>query len=400
LGRRHAWYRQRVLGRLNQLTAGGLELVDGTQRFVSGGGGGGSEPRVRVTVHRPQFYRAIVLGGTLGAADAYLRGDWDCDDLPRCLELMARELSSVATWDRGLGRGVGWLARAAHRLRPNSRAGSRRNISSHYDLGNEFFELFLDPTMTYSCGHFPTSNTSLEEASRAKYDFLCRELDLSPSDHLLEIGSGWGGLAVHAARRFGCRVTTTTLSTQQFNYTRELVARKGLGDQVTVLQRDYRDLRGQYDKLISIEMVEAVGHQYLPTYFQTCADRLRPGGLFAIQAITIPDARYEQYRKKADFIQKHIFPGGCLPSLGRMVNVSSLHGGWTWTRTIDRSADYAETLRRWRERLTAQLPEARSRGISTRLLRTWHYYFSYCEAAFRAEKIGLVQGLLRRPVDL
>jgi cyclopropane-fatty-acyl-phospholipid synthase len=313
------------------------------------------------------------------------------------VRIFCRNAAVSAGFESGPARLLSPLARIGHWLRRNTLVGSRRNIAAHYDLGNEFFRLFLDDTMAYSCAIFPRPDSSLGEASRAKFDRICRKLALTADDHLLEIGTGWGGFALHAATHYGCRVTTTTISRKQYEYARQQAAAAGLADRIAVLDHDYRRLSGTFDKLVSIEMIEAVGSQFFDTFFGVCCQRLKPEGAMLLQAITIPDQRYERYRRSVDFIQKYIFPGGCLPSLGAICGSAGRASDFQLTHLEDLTPHYAETLARWRQRFFAQLDEIRAQGFSDEFIRTWEFYFCYCEGAFRERAIGDVQVLLTRP---
>lgn len=355
------------------------------------------ELSAKIRVHDPRFFWSVAFGGSLGAAEAYLAGYWDSDDLTTLLRLVARNCEVASGLNRGLAF-VGAPARkAVHLLHRNTRSGSRRNIAAHYDLGNEFFEQFLDETMAYSCGIFEEPESTLRQASMAKFERICEALRLGPSDHLLEIGTGWGGLAIYAAKRYGCRVTTTTISRQQFEYAEARVREQGLEDRIELLLKDYRDLSGTYNKLVSIEMIEAVGHEFLPTYFAKCSELLASDGMMALQAITIPDQRYETYRKSTDFIQKHIFPGGCLPSLGVMCQAVRDRTDLRISHLQDLSAHYVRTLLEWRRRFHERLERIRSLGADEWFLRSWEYYFSYCEAGFAERQVGVSQILLCKP---
>ena len=336
------------------------------------------------------------------AAEAYAAGWWSVDDLTALIRLIARNERAAAGLD-------GWLSRAAlgihtvlHRLRTNRRRQSRRNVCAHYDLGNDFFAHFLDPSMTYSCAVFPNDAATLEEASRHKLDLICRRLDLSPTDELLEIGTGWGSLALHAAARYGCRVTTTTISGEQYRYSRAAVSRAGLSDRVTVLDTDYRDLprilRRRFDKLVSVEMIEAVGQRFMSRYLEVCDALAKPGGRMLLQAILIADERYEAYRRSVDVIQRHIFPGGFLPCLADLRSRLARATAFRMEGRYDITEHYPPTLRRWRARLDANRLELEARGYPRRLLRLWEYYFSYCEAGFLERNVGAVQLLLSRAV--
>ena len=351
----------------------------------------------KIRVNDPRFYSSVAMDGSLGAAEAYLAGYWDADDLTTLLRLMSRNLET----ESGLNRWLAWVGSPARKaiqfLHRNTRSGSRRNIAAHYDLGNEFFEQFLDDTMAYSCGIFERPESTLREASIAKFERICRALRLGPSDHLLEIGTGWGGFAIHAAKNYGCRVTTTTISREQFEYARLRVHQEGLQDRIVLLLEVYRELTGVFDKLASIEMIEAVGHEYLPTYFAKCSELLASDGMMALQAITIPDQRYETYRKSTDFIQKHIFPGGCLPSLGAICGAVRDCTDLRISHLQDLAPHYARTLREWHRRLEDRKERIRSLGADQWFLRSWEYYFSYSEAGFAERQIGVSQIMLSKP---
>jgi len=355
------------------------------------------ELSARIHIHDPRFYSSAALGGALGAAEAYLDGFWDTDDLTTTLRLFARNNDAVGEINRGLALIGAPIRKAINLLNRNTRAGSRRNIAAHYDLGNDFFEQFLDETMAYSCGIFEQPESTLLDASLAKFDRICRALRLGPADHLMEIGTGWGGFAIHAAKHYGCRITTTTISREQFDYAKDRVRQEGLQDRIELLLEDYRDLSGTYDKLVSIEMIEAVGHEFLPAYFAKCSDLLAPDGMMAIQAITIPDQRYETYRKSTDFIQKHIFPGGCLPSLGAMCGAVRTKTDLRISHLQDLSPHYARTLAEWRQRFHDRVERIRSLGADEWFLRSWDYYFSYCEAGFVERQVGVSQIVLSKP---
>ena len=293
------------------------------------------------------------------------------------------------------------LDRWIHRLRDNHRSGSRRNIAAHYDLGNDFYALFLDDTMTYSCGVFESPDATLSEASTAKYERICRGLGLRPEHEVVEIGCGWGGFAEHAAGRYGCRVAATTISDRQFEYASERVRRAGLGDRVTILQEDYRDLPKRlgrrFDRLVSIEMIEAVGHRHMEAFFRTCQRLLREDGLMALQAITIADQRYDAYRRSVDFIQRHIFPGGFLPSVTAITRTLTRATDLTTVALEDIGRHYAETLHRWRERFLARRDDVAALGLPDRFVRMWEFYLAYCEGGFLERTISDVQMILARP---
>jgi cyclopropane-fatty-acyl-phospholipid synthase len=388
--------RRMVWRRLENLANGRLMIEDGVDRRTFGST---SDDSLTATVRvcDPRFYWHLVLGGSLGAAEAYIRGYWACDNLVGLVRIFCRNASVSTDLERGPARLLSPLQRIAHLLRRNTTSGSRRNIAAHYDLSNEFFSLFLDETMAYSCAIFPRAESTLFEASVAKFDRICRKLELTPYDHLLEIGSGWGGFAIHAAQRYGCRVTTTTISPRQYEFTRKQIEAAGLGEKVTVLCEDYRKLTGSYDKLVSIEMIEAVGHEYFDTYFRVCSDHLKPDGMMLLQAIVIPDQRYDRYRRSADFIQRYIFPGGCLPSIGAVCRSLGRATDLRLFHLEDITPHYAETLAQWRQRFGTNLEQIADLGFSAEFLRTWEFYFCYSEGGFRERVIGDVQILLTKP---
>lgn len=344
-----------------------------------------------VTILDPRCFRQIALGGSLGAAEAYLQGLWTSDDLTSFLRLFCRNLDRSQELDRGPARFATWAAQTLHRLAANTRRGSRRNIAAHYDLGNEFFQLFLDPTLMYSSALFEHPEQSLHAASIAKLERVCRKLDLQPGDRVLEIGTGWGGFALHAASRYGCHVTTTTISRRQQELARRRIAEAGLGQRVALLADDYRDLTGVYDKVVSIEMIEAVGHANLPEYFAVCDRRLKPGGRLLIQAITMPDQRYESYRRSVDFIQKYVFPGGHLPSVGAMQAAVARGTRLQLVDVLQFPQSYALTLRAWREAFCARQEAVRRLGFDERFHRLWEFYLCYCEAAFLERTVSVGQ---------
>lgn len=384
-----------VRRRLERLHVGRLTLrgagTDPEEHYGPGG-----EPSVEIRVHDPSLFPALALGGHVGAAESYMDGAWETDDLTSLVRLFLRNRTVLDELETGAARVVQPLRSLLHALNRNTRRGARRNIHAHYDLGNEFFELFLDETLTYSAGLFEGEARSMREASVAKYDHICRKLDLGPQHHVVEIGTGWGGFALHAASRYGCRVTTTTLSREQHQRATERVRAAGLSDRVTILLDDYRDLRGTYDRLVSIEMIEAVGHQYFATFFERCAHLLAPDGLAAIQAITIQDRYYESARREVDFIKRYVFPGSCIPSVSVLTGAAAR----TDLRLVhldDMTADYAETLRRWRDRFMERWPEIRAQGFDERFRRLWEFYFCYCEGGFDEAVLGSVQMTFAKP---
>ena len=385
-----------LLRALGSLQFGQLTVVDGGESHDFGIASP-HDLQATLTVNNQSFYSQVLLGGSLGAAESYLRGDWACDDLTTLIRIFARNMEISRRLDRGLGRLTKWGARIMHKLRANTRTGARRNIHEHYDLGNDFFSQFLDETMLYSSAVFNDDRTPLVDASKTKMDLICRKLDLGPADHLLEIGTGWGGFAEHAAKHFGCRVTTTTISEEQFTYARRRIERAGLSDRVTLLLKDYRDLSGRYDKLVSIEMIEAIGHEHFDMFFGKCGELLRPDGAMLLQAITMSEQRYPQYLKSVDFIQRYIFPGGCLPSISAMSRSIASETKMRLLKIEDYSSHYAQTLRCWRRNFWDRIDAVRELGFPERFIRMWHYYFCYCEAAFSERATGVVQMLLAQP---
>ena len=397
----------------------GLELPDGTvHRF------GGREavqwhettlapaalaiPQVAaIRVRRPAFFEKCVLFGDIGFAESYIDGDWETPDLAAVIAwfVLNVDRSPALSGSRAKAFGLN-LLRAANRLshlfRPNSRRTAARNIHAHYDLSNEFFGLWLDPTMMYSSARWERPEFTLEEAQRAKNDALCRQLRLTAADHVLEIGTGWGGWSIHAAQHYGCRVTTLTLSRQQYDLARARIAAAGLADRIDVRLQDYRDLPAgeRFDKLVSIEMLEAVGHRYLETWCRVAARALKPDGLMALQFITCADARYDEIRRGVDFIQKHVFPGSLLLSLNRVNALLASTGGFVLHALDDLGQDYARTLRSWREEFNLRAAAVTAFGFDEPFLRKWNYYLAYCEAAFALRNIGVVQAVYTRPNNL
>ncbi len=387
--------RRLLFQKLDGLNGGTIDLTDasGTTRL-----GRDSDLSVALHVHRPAFFRHAVLGGSLSVAESYLRGDWDCDDLTTLFRIFLRNPETTDQLNRGVSQITKLVNRFYHAWHANSKAGSKRNIHAHYDLGNEFFRLMLDETLAYSSGIFVSPTSTLYESSVEKFDCICRKLDLQPQDHLLEIGTGWGGLAVHAAKNYGCRVTTATISRQQFNVAQERIAEAGLSDRVTLLLQDYRDLTGQFDKLVSVEMIEAVGHRYFDRYFRKCSELLKPDGTFVLQGIVMPDHSYTRYLKSVDFIQKYVFPGGCLPSMSSILESTARVTNLRFVHGEDFGPHYARTLRGWRQRFHEHLDEVRELGYPDRFLRMWDYYLCYSEAAFDERYTGVVQIQFDKPL--
>lgn len=399
-GSRGGWS-QRILRRillrsLSRLREGAIELHESEGTMLLGQADG--ELQVRATVHHPRFYRRLIFGGGLGAAESLMAGEWSSDDLTNLVRLFIRNLAVANAFDRGVATVKQFAARIQHAVRRNTHRGSSRNIHKHYDLGNDFYRLMLDDTMTYSCGVFEREDSTLAEASVAKIDRACRKLQLRPADHLLEIGTGWGALAIHAAANFGCRVTTTTVSREQHDFAVARVREAGLTDRITVLLQDYRQLRGQFDKLVSIEMIEAVGHEYFETFFRQCGELLAPSGSMLLQSIVIIDQAYKEHKRSVDFIRKYIFPGGCLPSVGALIQAMGNSTDMRLLHLEDISPHYIRTLRAWRERFLARLDDVRELGFPETFIRMWDYYLCYCEATFTERHVNDVQMLLAKPL--
>lgn len=380
------WFFFRLLAGMRH---GSLVIHEGSQAFQFG------EPaaalKAEVTILSPAVYWRLLTGGSLAAAEGWMDGEWETHQLPVLLHILALNDQVLGRLENGfrlLGRPV---QRIRHWMRRNNRQKARENIAEHYDLGNQFYQQFLDPNLLYSSALFTTPAQDLLSAQQAKMQRLCEQLALTPEDQVLEIGTGWGAMAEFAAREYGCRVTTTTLSREQYDYAVARIARAGLQARVEVLLCDYRDLTGQFDKIVSIEMIEAVGKAFLPEFFRTCQARLRPGGKMAIQAITIQDQRYRDYSKSVDFIQRYIFPGGFLPCVTAMSQIMTRHTDFVIRNLFDMGPDYARTLVHWRKRFEHAWPDIEILGFDERFRRMWLYYFGYCEAGFNARTISVVQ---------
>ena len=385
--------RQRLFASLAALDHGQLLIEDCLGSATLGRG----EPLVRLTVSDLGFYRLVAAQGSVGAGEAYGDGLWRCEDLVGLVRLLVRNRDTLDAMESGLARLAGWALRRWHARNANTREGSRRNIAAHYDLGNPFFSLFLSGDLMYSSALWADGDDTLEAASHRKLDAICRKLALQPSDRVVEIGSGWGGLAIHAARHYGCHVTTATLSREQHDLAVERVRAAGLQDRVSVVLRDYRDLQGQYDKVVSVEMIEAVGANFLEAYFAKVASLLSPHGRALIQAITIEDHRYEQALSSVDFIKRHIFPGSFIPSIEAMLRAKTRACDLALVHLEDFGLSYARTLQVWRERFLARQPEVRAQGFDARFCRLWEFYLAYCEGGFRERSIGVAHLLLTHP---
>lgn len=395
LGRMEAWARERLFERLRGLREGRILWRDARGETTLGSSQ--AEVCATVDVHDPAVYLDLALGGGVGAAEAYMDGRWSCGELVELVRMLVRDRAVLDGLEGGLARlatpGLRWL----HARRANTREGSRRNIAAHYDLGNDFYRLFLDESLMYSCAFFEHAGQSLEAAQAAKLERVCRKLGLRPGQRLLEIGTGWGSMAIHAAKHHGVHVTTTTISREQHALASERVRRAGLEGRVDVRLDDYRDLRGRFDRLVSIEMVEAVGERYLDTYMRACSDALEPHGAMLLQAITLKDQFYASALRNVDFIQKHIFPGSFIPSVGAIAERTTRVTDMKIADLEDIGPHYAPTLHEWRRRFHANLESVRALGFDDRFLRMWDYYLAYCEGGFRERVLGDVQVLFVKP---
>lgn len=384
-----------VLRQLHQLQHGQLVLIVDGERLCFGQPGAALHGEIEV--HNAALWSMVAANGSIGAGEAYIHDYWSSPDLTAVIRIFVANLDVLDGMERGLARLRRPLVKTLHWLNRNTRQGSRRNISAHYDLGNALFEQLLDPTMMYSAAMFRSADDSLEQAQLYKLERICQKLDLKPDDHLLEIGTGWGSMALYAATHYGCKVTTTTLSHEQFAYTQRRIEEQGLQDRITLLLQDYRDLTGTYDKLVSIEMVEAVGHRFLPAYFKQCAHLLKDDGLMLLQAITIRDQRHEQASRSVDFIQRYIFPGGALPSVSSMLETISRDTDMNLHHMEDFGLHYARTLRLWHDNLRRTRHSLEALGYDQAFFRLWEFYLCYCEGGFLERSIGTAQLLLAKP---
>lgn len=386
-------YKRILFSLLKKLPKGTVVIEEDGHRTVFGRKNEGSSGRAVFVVHDKTVYKDFVLGGSIGGAEAYMLGKWSSPELVEVINVLASNLMFLNKLNGSRSILKYMQDKFYHISTKNSEKKAKDNISAHYDLSNEFFSIFLDKTMMYSSAIYSEKNDNLESASINKLATICDKLDLNADDHLLEIGTGWGGLAVYAAKNYGCRVTTTTISQEQYDYAVKNVRQEGLSEYITVLNQDYRNLHGTFDKLVSVEMIEAVGFEYYQTYFEVCNDRLKVGGKALIQAITIPDSRFEQGRKSMDFIKKHIFPGGCLPSEEIIATHISKYTNFSMLDAQEIGLDYAETLREWRERFMSKISDVKMLGFEDSFIRMWEYYLCYCEGGFRQKAIGTAQFL-------
>ncbi|MCQ8889952.1 cyclopropane-fatty-acyl-phospholipid synthase family protein [Pseudoalteromonas carrageenovora] len=389
------FYKKLVIGAFSSIETGQVVLVDGSSRSVFGDTS--SNLKVTISVNDKAMYKAFALSGSVGAGESYILGQWSCDNLTRLIEIFAINQDQLDNFEKKFS----FFSNIAHRINhfknKNSESGSKKNIVAHYDLGNDLYESFLSDEMLYSSAVYPSKDATLEEAQQYKLKRICEQVELQQGDSVIEIGTGWGAFAIYAATHYDCHVTTTTISDEQYDYVANKVKALGLERKITLLKLDYRLLEGQYDKLVSIEMIEAVGHEYLPSFFTKCGDLLKENGAMLIQAITITDQRYKHYLKNSDFIQQYIFPGGCLPSLNEMSEQIKNNTNMVIHTVNDIGAHYARTLADWRERFIQSWPELDRTKFDERFYRLWLFYFAYCEGAFRTRATSTVHLMARKP---
>ena len=398
-GKPAGFWERALCRQLQKITRGCLTLQAGNQTQQMGTVSDGTIS-ANIEVHNPAFFRKTCLGGSLGVADSYADGDWDTNDLVAVFRLFLQNQEVMDGMESGWASLLNRIARWGYLLsQKNTRKGSRKNIALHYDLGNDFYELMLDPTMTYSCGIFNSPECTLEEASLAKYDRIIDQLDIQPHHHVLEIGCGWGGFAHRLAERTEAKLTATTISNRQFEYAQDRIQKAGFHDRISIVKQDYRDLVGQFDRIVSIEMIEAVGHEFLPTYFSQISDLLVSDGAAMIQGITMPDHRYSQYLKEVDYIRTRVFPGSCVPSASAMIEAAVKKSDLRPADLHDFGYHYSRTLREWRMRFLENEEEIKKLGYDDHFRRAWIYYLCYCEAGFEEGYTGDIHLLLAKPAS-
>ena len=381
-----SFFKRILFKKLKGLKTGELTIIDGSEIHVFGIPK--SELKATLTVSSQEFYVFLGSGGTNGAAEAFTAGYWSADNLVELIQIIIRNKKTMEGLESGLARLTNPITKIIHRLRQNTLKGSKSNILAHYDLSNDFYKLWLDSTMTYSSGIFLNKKSSMLDASVEKLDRLCRKLNLNSSDHVLEIGTGWGSFATHAAKNYGCKVTTTTISDNQFNYVAELISKENLDNKITLLNKDYRELEGVFDKVVSIEMIEAVGSDFVPGFFEKASSLLKKNGLMALQGITYNDPDFNAYKNSVDFIRKYIFPGSCLISLSQVEKAIKDKTDLIMVDSEDITLHYARTLEIWRKDFENVLPQVRELGFSDPFIRIWVFYLVYCEAGFLENLIG------------
>ena len=389
--------RKIIFSHFNRIKEGEITVIENTTHITFGEITANFPVKATIEVQNPKMYLDIVAKGLNGSADAFIKGWWTCDNLTNLVRIFTRNRDAANQFESGIANLAIWIMKLSHSCRRNNLKESLRNIHAHYDLGNNFFSTFLDYTRMYSCAMFSKPESSLHEASITKNDRICKKLYLSPADHLLEIGTGWGGFALHAAKHYGCRVTSTTISKEQFVYTENLIKENGLQDQVTILKKDFRQLDGQFDKLVSIEMIEAVGYKLYKTFFQKCSQLLKPEGLLVIQAITITDNLFEESKDFIDFIKQYIFPGSCIPSITALCTAAT-SSDIKLFHLEDITPHYARTLKEWRINFLKNNKQVKDLGFTNAFIRMWLFYLCYCEGGFIERQIGNVQMVLLKPL--
>tara|TARA_B100002051_G_scaffold255509_1_gene271216 strand:- start:132 stop:1382 length:1251 start_codon:yes stop_codon:yes gene_type:complete len=388
------FFKKNVLNKFNQLENGYIKIVHGEDIFEVGNNK--NNLKCKINIHNIDFYVFLGSGGLLGATEAYAAGLWSCSDLVVLTQIMVRNQNLMSDLDSGIAKLIVPINKLIHYTKRNTVLGSKKNILAHYDLGNDFYQLWLDQTMTYSCGYFENKDTSLKDASIKKLDMICKKLNLTDKDSILEIGTGWGSFAIHAAKNYGCKITTTTISDEQYRYTKNLIEELNLSHLITLVKKDYRHLEGKYDKIASIEMIEAVGHKNVPAFFSKVSSLLKDGGLFAMQGITYNDQKFDIYKNSVDFINKYIFPGSCLISIAQVSEIVKTKTSFDFVDLEDITKHYATTLNIWRENFLKKSNEVKELGFSDTFIRLWEFYFTYCEAGFLEKNIGDYQFLFSK----
>ena len=390
-----SFFKSILFRKLKSISSGQLTIIDGSNKHVFGSPD--SDLKAELEVYSQEFYVFLGSGGTNGAAESYTAGYWSSKNLVGLIQLIIKNKNTLLGLDAGFARLGNPITKFIHKKRQNTLKGSKNNILAHYDLSNDFYKLWLDPTMTYSSGVFPSKDSSMQEASIEKLDRICRKLKLSNKDHVLEIGAGWGSFAIHAAKNYGCRVTTTTISDNQFQYASELISKEGLENKITLLSKDYRELEGSFDKVVSIEMIEAVGAEYVPGFFEKASSLLKKNGLMALQGITYNDPDFDSYKNSVDFIRKYIFPGSCLVAMPQIMQAIKEKTDMVMIDSEDITHHYARTLQVWRDDFQKALPEVKGLGFSEPFTRIWNFYLVYCEAGFLENLIGDFQLVFAKP---
>ena len=390
-----SFFKSILFRKLKGINNGELTIIDGAKKHIFGIAG--SAFKAELEVYSQEFYVFLGSGGTNGAAEAYTAGYCSSKNLVTLIQLIIKNKNTLLGLESGLARLTNPITKFIHKQRQNTLQGSKNNILAHYDLSNDFYKLWLDPTMTYSSGIFSRKESSMQDASVEKIDRICRKLNLSNKDNVLEIGTGWGSFAVHAAKNYGCKVTTTTISDNQFQYASELISNEGLSDKITLLSKDYRELEGAFDKVVSIEMIEAVGAEYVPGFFEKASSLLKKNGLMVLQGITYNDPNFDDYKNSVDFIRKYIFPGSCLVAMPQILNAIKEKTDMVMIDSEDITQHYAKTLEIWREDFQKALPQVKELGFSESFTRIWNFYLVYCEAGFLENLIGDFQLVFAKP---